>query len=274
MDFKTIIKISRPRFWLYIAGTYLVGYSFGVPSIFDFSFIFFLFFIYFLLFANFFIYGVNDLFDWETDRKNPKKTSKEYKLEQKHKSYLKLLLFFSFIISIILLFINFSYTLFGLFTIFLFLSYFYSAKPLRFKEKPFVDSLSNALYIMPGVIGFYQSSGELPNLLIFLSAWSWATAMHLFSAIPDIKYDKQAGLNTTAIFFGQKNSLFLTSFLWFLSGFFLLFVYPPLSLVLLVYTIIPLVSYFKKLNLSKVYWYFPYLNALVGFLLFLIAIFL
>lgn len=272
MNIKKIIKISRPRFWVYIAGTYLVSFSFGITSIYDYSTIFFLFLLYFLFIANFFIYGVNDLFDWETDKKNPKKTSKEYKLEQKDKLQLKILLSISFLISILVILIDFSYTLLLLFLIFLFCSYFYSAKPLRFKEKPFVDSISNVLYIMPGIIGFYQSSGELPSLFIILSAWAWATAMHLFSAIPDIKYDKQAGLNTTAIYFGKRNSLFLTSFLWILSGLFIFFIYPILSLILVIYSLIPLVSYFKKLNLSKVYWFFPYLNAIVGFILFLLAI--
>ena len=78
-----------------------------------------------------------------------------------------------------------------IFGIFLFLSYFYSAKPIRFKDKPFLDFSSNYLYVMPGIFGFYLVSGSMPALIILVGAYMHISAMHIFSAIPDIEFDKK-----------------------------------------------------------------------------------
>ena len=57
-------SISRPRFWLYLGGTYLVGYSAGIQQLTDFSTpIFWLYLLFFLLIANVFLYGINDYAD-------------------------------------------------------------------------------------------------------------------------------------------------------------------------------------------------------------------
>lgn len=83
---KELLKISRPRFWLYLAGTYAVGYSFGITNITDFyNPQFFLYLLYFFIPANFFLYGVNDLFDSDTDKHNPKKSKKEHRANQQTK---------------------------------------------------------------------------------------------------------------------------------------------------------------------------------------------
>ncbi len=42
-----------------------------------------------------------------------------------------------------------------IFTIFLLISYFYSAKPLRFKDKTFFGFSSYYLYVMPVIFAYY-----------------------------------------------------------------------------------------------------------------------
>ena len=74
----SIVNISRPRFWIYLFGSYLLGVVAGASSSADFvRFDSILFGLYFLLPANLLVYGVNDIFDFETDRLNPKKAGYE-----------------------------------------------------------------------------------------------------------------------------------------------------------------------------------------------------
>ncbi len=88
MKFIDLIKISRPRFWIYELGTFFIGYLLAAKSLSDFynNIDFIIFFIYFLFPANLLIYGINDIFDYETDKINPKKINYEKLLTpDKHK---------------------------------------------------------------------------------------------------------------------------------------------------------------------------------------------
>jgi 4-hydroxybenzoate polyprenyltransferase len=264
---KYIISVSRFRFWLYTAGTYVVGYSMATMNFLNFfrlEYIFFLF--YFFIPANIFIYGVNDHFDTKTDELNPKKGSKEEKLTKEKDKVLKKLILISLFLSAFVLFLG-DTTAATLMIIFLLLSYFYSAPPIRFKSIPFLDFSSNMLYIMPGIFGFYIAGGVLPPLILILAGYFHVAAMHLFSAIPDIEYDKKAGVKTTATLIGYYPSLILCTIFWIALSLititlanlhplsFLIFIYPLVTISLLV---------FKKLNINKIYWYFPYINSILG----------
>ena len=87
-DFRFLLRVSRPRFWFYIFGPYIVGLIAGVVTrneLLDWRTI--LFAVYFLFPANLLIYGVNDIFDYETDRLNEKKLDYESLVEtNQHKS--------------------------------------------------------------------------------------------------------------------------------------------------------------------------------------------
>ena len=87
MDLKSIVEISRPRFWLYLAGTYLVGYAFGAENIYSLqNFNFIIHFLFFLIPANIFLYGINDIYDEDTDQFNQKKGTYEHKLQMDEKN--------------------------------------------------------------------------------------------------------------------------------------------------------------------------------------------
>ena len=264
-------KVSRPRFWIYSVCTYVVGYALGFAFLGDFFRPeYYLYLFYFFFPANIFIYGVNDYWDEETDLLNPKKDEKELRLQRRDKKRLLNLIFLVTGFSFLLMFIqdNTERILFG---IFLFLSYFYSARPLRFKEKPFLDFASNYLYIMPGIFAYYLAAGSLPPGIYMLGAFFHISAMHIFSAIPDIKYDADAGINTTPVYVGKKASLVLCLLFWtslsvivvYLSEFY------PLSFLVFLYPLFPLLLLVKRdLAIEKLYWYLPYVNTGLGGLLF------
>ncbi len=273
MKITSITKISRPRFWIYTAGTYLLGSLIGNIN-FNFltSWEFLLTLLFFLVPANFFLYGINDLYDDDTDKFNTKKNSYENRLKTGDRNNLKILLVCTLIIFLIYTALlqngSLKITLF----FFLFLSYFYSAKPLRFKSKPVIDSLSNFLYILPGIFGYIQTSGQIPPLLPVIGFWAWAAAMHLFSAIPDITPDKKAGLLTTAVFYGKNTSLIICALLWLVFTLITLYQFKEfLLLPIIIYPLIPLVLLINKsLSVSKVYKFFPLINTAFGFTAFII----
>ncbi len=276
MNIPTLIKISRPKFWNYLAGTFLVGYTLGINSLSEFyTPTFWVLLGYFLLPANFFLYGINDLSDQDTDQYNTKKNTAEHRLKNQETNQLKSLLVISILCALPVLWLLPSLLTKGIFLLFLFLSFAYSASPFRFKAKPFIDSFSNILYILPGLIGYLSLSDHPLSFEIIVAVSAWASAMHLFSAIPDISADRKAQLKTTAIVLGEKSSFIACILLWGLFCFILLKqpLLFPYSLLTLVYPLIPLILLLNpQINVLKIYWYFPSINNILGFSLFLLLI--
>jgi 4-hydroxybenzoate polyprenyltransferase len=275
MKISTLIEISRPKFWGYLGGTFLVGYTIGIQDLTEFyTLTFFYLLFFFLLPANFFLYGINDLFDQDTDQYNSKKGQQEHRLQKTESTKLVLFLLLSLLLALPAFLLLPSLIARIFFILFIFLAAFYSAPPLRFKSKPIIDSASNVLYILPGLIGYQLTANQL-SWPIMLAISCWAVAMHLFSAIPDIEADKKAQLKTSAIFFGQTPSLLLCSLLWIIFAGITLQISQlyPYSLLTMLYPLIPLIAVFNnKISLSRIYWYFPWLNNLLGFLLFILVV--
>ncbi|NYB51966.1 MAG: prenyltransferase [Methanobacteriaceae archaeon] len=268
---KFIFKISRFRFWIYTGGTYVVGYALGFSVFGDFlrpEYYIYLF--YFFFPANIFIYGVNDYWDEETDKLNPKKDEKEHRvLSDERKRLLNIIITVAGLSLVLMLFQDNLERI--IFAGFLFLSYFYSAPPLRFKDKPFLDFSSNYLYIMPGIFAYYLASHTVPPLIYMLGAFMHISAMHIFSAIPDIEYDRKAGINTTPVFIGMRPSLLLCLIFWMGLSFIVVYLthFFPISFLVFLYPLFPLLLLIKRdLSIDDLYWYLPYVNTALGGLLF------
>ena len=270
---KTAFKISRFRFWFYLAGPFTVGCIWGTKRYLDLlNLKFFVFLFYFLFPANILLYGVNDYYDRETDLINPKKGEKEHLISEKERKNVKIILVTVLIFSLLLFYFMKNVFETAIFSSFLLLSIFYSARPLRFKSIPILDSASNFLYALPGVFAFYQVSGSLPILAILVAAFLHTFAMHLFSAIPDIEYDRKTGLKTTAVLLGKKKSLLICSLLWAsFSGIVLIIgKYSIFSIITLIYPLNIIRLIVTGLEVNSIYWYYPYINTGLGGLLFLI----
>ncbi len=273
-SFKDLVKLSRPRFWLYLGGTYMLGFSAGIHSIESYTnSIFIINLVYFLIIANIFLYGINDYFDSDTDAINPKKNDKELLLQGSQKPYLRNTLVIITIISSIVAVIQSNALLKLLFLLFILLSYCYSAPPVRFKARPYIDFLSNILYILPGIIGYVQATRHLPETILMVAFASWAFAMHLFSAIPDIEPDSKAKITTSAVFLGKTKSLIVCTIFWGIFSGILISksILTAFNLLTLVYPAIPLMLLVKpNTDINKVYWAYPYINNLVGFMAYLL----
>lgn len=263
-----VLDISRPRFWMYLLGPYLLG-SFAAQSFYGPASLlsradFYYLLLFFLFPANVILYGINDLYDVDTDSKNSKKSGYEFKVSEQNKLYYFIFIAVATVFALPLIFFLKLIPL-NVFYVFLFFVIFYSCPPLRFKARPFFDSASNILYAIPGFIAFFQfSSDELLMLdhrflLVLLASFCWCAAMHLFSAIPDIKPDSKAKLNTSAIMLGEKKSLVACTLLWGVAAVLSVFVFP-LSISLFAYPAIPILVLKKKIELLKMYKLFPIVN--------------
>ncbi|MEX0597501.1 MAG: prenyltransferase [Candidatus Paceibacterota bacterium] len=271
MSITKLLRISRPRFWVYLLGPFLIGSILGLePMRVVLQWQFWLGFIYFTIPANLLIYGVNDIFDYETDKLNPKKQSYEEFVTPSEHIWLWLWIILTNIPYIIALYLINPLTLFGLFG-FLFLGIQYSAYPIRAKAKPFLDSIFNILYVFPGVIGYTLFADSLSlDWRLLLSAGLWTMAMHTYSAIPDIKADKESKTPTIATVLGSKSTLVYCFVCYTLSGIFLAQFNLILGIIItLVYGFMIGFSWSDNTaKIFKLYTYFPVLNTIIWFVLF------
>jgi 4-hydroxybenzoate polyprenyltransferase len=269
-----LLKVSRFRFWHYLYGPFFIGFAFTISDISEFfSPIFWIFLFLFTFPANFIIYSINDYFDRDTDRFNEKK--KDYEIvydEEDEFEYRTVFLFNILLFTLVTFFVDFK--VYITVAIFLSLGIFYSAPPFRFKAKPFIDFLSNILYIIPAFVGYFLGGGAFINWYLVLSAFLWAWGMHLFSAIPDFEPDKKAELKNTIVFLGSFKSKILVMIFWslipillWLGNFSFLVILPSL-----VYPIIMNYVIFYKRDVFNIYRMFPFINFIIGFSYFLLVL--
>lgn len=205
---RFLLKVSRPRFWFYLFGPYIVGLVAGVSDMNELAnWRYAAFALYFLLPANLLVYGVNDIFDYETDRLNEKKAGYETLVTPERRRRLFLWIAVLNLPFIILAAFELNLFAFAALQTFLFLSIFYSSPPIRAKARPIVDSAFNILYIMPGAFAFALVTRSLPPAELIIAGGFWTAAMHAYSAIPDIEADTKAGVKTVATKFGAYGTL-------------------------------------------------------------------
>ena len=270
-ELKFILRVSRPRFWLYVLGPYLVGLAAGISAREDLlRFDVLIFGICFLLPANLLIYGVNDIFDWETDRLNPKKAEYEMLVTPKSHRWLSTL--------IALLNIPFAAAALAFapqalpsFAGFVFFSIFYSAPPIRAKAIPILDSIFNVLYIFPAAFSYQMLDGNFPPISLMIAGGLWTMAMHAYSAIPDIDADREAGVSTVATLLGRNGTLIFCLTAYIASA---LISLPDLGyfsvIAAAVYATMMAGSFLSKssVGIFSIYQWFPIVNSIVGFALF------
>jgi 4-hydroxybenzoate polyprenyltransferase len=265
-----LLWLSRPRFWLYLAGPVIVGVAYAAEGPVDlFSPIAIALFGYFLLPANVFLYGVNDLFDADIDTENPKKGDREVRYRGG-----RLVALFVAVTGLLgVAFLPLLPAAGGVAMMaFLLLSVEYSAPPFRFKTTPFLDSLSNGLYVLPGAIAYAAVAGRAPPVAAVAGGWLWAMGMHTFSAIPDIEPDRAAGIETTATRLGETRTYVYCGCCWLAAAAVFGTIHPFFAAVLVIYPVFTVTVAATDISVDRAYWWFPALNTAVGTLFTLAAL--
>jgi len=263
--------LSRPRFWLYQGGPVVVAVTYAADGPWElFSPLAVALFLYFTVPANVFLYGVNDVFDRDIDQANPKKD------EGREVSYRGDRVVVATIVVSGLLAVGFVPFLpvLGVAALLAWavLSVEYSAPPLRFKTTPFFDSLSNGLYILPGVVAYAAIEGVAPPATAVAGAWLWTMGMHTFSAIPDIEPDREAGIETTATFLGESNTYYYCVMCWLSAAFVFTYTHWVFGLLLLVYPGLVFGILAVGVDIDEAYWWYPAINSLVGMVFTLVGL--
>ncbi|SEN03149.1 4-hydroxybenzoate polyprenyltransferase [Halorientalis persicus] len=254
--------LSRPRFWLYLGGPVIVGATFAADSVAElFAPIAVLLLAYFTIPANVFLYGVNDAFDADVDEENPKKDDKEVRYRDDIWVIMAVALSGALGGMFIFLLPSAGTQVLALWFL---LAVEYSAPPLRFKTTPLLDSISNGLYILPGVIAFTAVAGELPPLLAIAGGWLWTMGMHTFSAIPDIEPDREAGIRTTATVLGKRRTYYYCAACWLAAAVAFAGVHWLFTALLLAYPVLVFGIAFSGIDVDDAYWWYPAINTLIG----------
>lgn len=269
---RRLVALSRPRFWMYLLGPYAVGLAAAGARP---GPVLLLLGAYLTLPANLLLYGVNDLFDRPTDRLNRKKGSYEALLDPSEDRRLRraiLLTNLPFLALLPSLPLGASAWL----VVFLVLGIGYSAPPLRFKERPGLDSLSNFLYAAPGFAGYTAAAEAAPAPSLVLAAALWCAAMHAYSAVPDIDADRAAGIRTIATRLGARGTLVACLVLWLGAAALLAPWLPVLAVVGAIAYLLLAVASLRALgrarpSLFALYRAFPLVNTALGAALFFAA---
>ncbi|MFC6974052.1 prenyltransferase [Halomicroarcula sp. GCM10025709] len=259
-----LLRLSRPRFWLYQGGPVIVAATYAADDPTQlFSPLSVALLLYFTLPANVFLYGVNDIFDADIDEHNPKKDEGREVSFRSDDTAITATIVASGLLA--LAFVPWLPPL-GLVALgaWAVLSVEYSAPPLRFKTTPFLDSLSNGLYILPGVVAYAAIEGVAPPATAVAGAWLWTMGMHTFSAIPDIEPDREAGIETTATFLGESNTYYYCVMCWLTAAFVFTYTHWVFGLLLLIYPGLVFGILGIGVDIDEAYWWYPAINTVVG----------
>lgn len=197
---RALIATSRPLLWLNTAVLWIIALLIldrrpGPEDL--------LMILYFTLPFNLWLHGINDVFDYESDRRNVRKGGAEGALRppDEHAALLRLVVAINVPFWLGALWLGPPLAVAAL-TLFLFLGWAYSAPPLRGKSRPYVDNLINIAYLMPFLIALAWHGASaallqaaLPGLVAFAA---WSMASHAFTSIQDIDADRGAGVRTIA----------------------------------------------------------------------------
>jgi len=229
---RTLVVSSRPLSWVNTAFPFGLTYYLFVGQ---FDALFVVGTLFFLIPYNVLMYGINDVFDYESDLRNPRKGGVEGALlgPELHRPMVLLstLLPLPFLVPLILWGSLLST---GVLALALFFVVAYSAKNFRFKEIPFVDSVTSSLhFVMPAVFAMALVGAELTGLSLTLLAsfFFWGMASHAFGAVQDVLADREAGVGSIATAIGAKGTVRFAVVLYLVAGLVVLVTPWPLPLI-------------------------------------------
>lgn len=178
--------------------------------------------LFFLIPYNLAMYGINDVFDYESDIVNPRKGGIEGALLplRFHRPLLWLVAA-TCAPFLLVLFVAGDWTARTALAISCFAVVAYSARGLRFKERPVLDSITSSThFVSPAVVGFALAGAEFttPMLLTLGAFFLWGMAAHAFGAVQDIVPDREGGISSIATVFGARATVRIALGLWLLAG--------------------------------------------------------
>ena len=203
---KLLFTSSRPVSWIntaypFAAGYLVTGGNMNAQLVIG--------TLFFLIPYNLLMYGVNDVFDYESDMRNPRKGGIEGAITPK--KFHKLIIWTSgllcvpFVLTLMLLG---TLTSNIILLILIFFVVAYSINGLRFKEKPFLDSITSSIHFVGPLVYALTLTNSLLMASVYVAAFFlWGIASHSFGAVQDIVPDKEANIGSIATVLGARTTV-------------------------------------------------------------------
>lgn len=167
--------------------------------------------VFFLIPYNLAMYGINDVFDYESDLRNPRKGGAHGAVLERRLHATTLwaaaLSCLPFVVYLVLVGTPISWLVLA---ISLFFVVFYSAPPLRLKERPVADSVTSSIHFFsPAVYGLVLAGAtwtwQLSAVIVAFALWGIAS--HAFGAVQDVVADREADIASIATVFGARTTV-------------------------------------------------------------------
>ena len=181
--------------------------------------------LFFLIPYNLLMYGINDVFDYESDLRNPRKGGAEGALLDPglHRTVVWAGIVTATPLLVAMLWLAgtgepWSWLVLA---VSLFAVLAYSVPGLRFKERPLVDSITSSThFVSPAVYGLAVAGAEptWPLVALLAAFFCWGMASHAFGAVQDVVPDREAGIASVATAFGAAATVRLALGLWAAAG--------------------------------------------------------
>lgn len=277
---RTLVATSRPVSWVNTAYPFAAAYVMTTGRV-DLDLV--VGTLFFLFPYNLAMYGINDVFDYESDLRNPRKGGVEGALVDRSEH--RMVLTGSVLVA--LPFLAYLFAAGGpaaalVLLVSLFAVVAYSLKGLRFKEVPFLDSATSAThFVSPAVHGLVLAGAGWSTGTVALCAafFLWSMASQAFGAVQDVQADREGGLASIATVLGARPTVLAAGAFYLVAGLLLLLVpWPgPLAALLVLPYLANLVP-FRSITdadcerANRGWRRFLWLNYLTGFLVTMLLI--
>jgi len=200
-----LLVSSRPVSWINTAYPFAAAYLLTTREI---DVVLIVGTLFFLVPYNLAMYGINDVFDYESDLRNPRKGGAHGAVLDRSLHAPTLwaagLSCAPFVVYLLIVGSPLSWAVLA---VSLFFVVFYSAPPLRLKEVPFADSVTSSIHFFsPAVYGLVLADAAWTwQLVLIVVAFAlWGVASHAFGAVQDVVADREAGIASIATARGAR----------------------------------------------------------------------
>jgi 4-hydroxybenzoate polyprenyltransferase len=228
MLLRALFVSSRPLSWVNTAFPFAAAYFMVTREI---DLVLVIGTLFFLIPYNLAMYGINDVFDYESDLRNPRKGGVEGALLDRSMHgptlWAALVTNVPFLVFLVAVGGPLSWLVLAV-SVFAVIAY--SAPGLRFKERPFVDSITSSThFVSPAIYGLVLAGAVFtPALWALLAAFFlWGLASHAFGAVQDVIADREGGISSIATVIGARATVRLAVIAYVLAGVLLLFTEWP-----------------------------------------------
>lgn len=219
--FGQVLWVSRPLSWVNTAYPFGLAYLLANGRLDTRSAVGIVFF---LIPYNLLMYGINDVFDYESDRLNPRKGGVEGALLDQRLHRQTLMLAVGVPVPFVFYLLAAGTPAAAVVLVFsLFAVVAYSAPGLRFKERPFLDSVTSSVHFLsPAVYGLVLA--DRPDIWTWRTGcmlggyFAWGMASQAFGAVQDIVPDREGGLESVATVLGAARTVRFSMGLYALAG--------------------------------------------------------